>query len=403
MRNFQLWVASALLSATALTAVAPALAQTCACPTDATISEPEVTTESGATVRSHVIFAEEPPPPLPVYDQPPIPAEGYIWTPGYWGWNGDDHYWVPGTWVRPPRVGLLWTPGYWGASSDGYAYHRGYWGEHVGFYGGIDYGFGYVGVGFEGGRWDGDHFAYNRAVTNIKDTHITNVYNKQVTVINNTTNVSYNGPNGVAVKPTPAELAVAKEPHVARTAAQVSHVKAAAHTESAFAEVNKGKPPVAATAKAGDLKGAAVVPAKAAGGPLPTKDAEPKADEAKPMKGEATKEPKADEAKPMKGEATKEPKADAKPMKGEATKEPKADEAKPMKGEATKEPKADEAKPMKGEATKEPKADAKPMKGEPPKEPKAEAKPMKAEPMKAEPKAEGKKACGHPGEPACAK
>jgi WXXGXW repeat (2 copies) len=29
------------------------------------------------------------PPPLPVYDQPPIPAPGYIWTPGYWAWNDD--------------------------------------------------------------------------------------------------------------------------------------------------------------------------------------------------------------------------------------------------------------------------------------------------------------------------
>ena len=54
------------------------------------------------------------PPVLPVYDQPPIPAPGYIWTPGYWAWGDDGYYWVPGTWVEPPAVGLLWTPGYWG-------------------------------------------------------------------------------------------------------------------------------------------------------------------------------------------------------------------------------------------------------------------------------------------------
>jgi hypothetical protein len=24
------------------------------------------------------------PPPLPVYEQPPVPTEGYLWTPGYW-------------------------------------------------------------------------------------------------------------------------------------------------------------------------------------------------------------------------------------------------------------------------------------------------------------------------------
>jgi YXWGXW repeat-containing protein len=55
-----------------------------------------------------------PPPELPVYEQPPIPAPGYVWVPGYWGIGPVGYYWVPGTWVLPPTVGLLWTPGYWG-------------------------------------------------------------------------------------------------------------------------------------------------------------------------------------------------------------------------------------------------------------------------------------------------
>jgi hypothetical protein len=37
-----------------------------------------------------------PPPELPVYDQPPIPAPGYIWTPGYWGGSASGYFWVPG-------------------------------------------------------------------------------------------------------------------------------------------------------------------------------------------------------------------------------------------------------------------------------------------------------------------
>ncbi len=53
------------------------------------------------------------PPELPVYEQPLCPAEGYIWTPGYWAWGDDDYYWVPGTWVLVPEVGFFWTPGYW--------------------------------------------------------------------------------------------------------------------------------------------------------------------------------------------------------------------------------------------------------------------------------------------------
>ena len=81
------------------------------------------------------------PPPLPVYDQSPIPGPGYIWVPGYWMWSADvGWYWVPGTWVLPPAVGLLWTPGYWAYNDGAYAFYDGYWAPEVGFYGGIDYG-----------------------------------------------------------------------------------------------------------------------------------------------------------------------------------------------------------------------------------------------------------------------
>ena len=44
------------------------------------------------------------PPAMPVYEQPPCPTEGYLWTPGYWGYGTDGYYWTPGVWVAPPRV-----------------------------------------------------------------------------------------------------------------------------------------------------------------------------------------------------------------------------------------------------------------------------------------------------------
>jgi len=94
------------------------------------------------------------PPVLPVYVQPPVPGPNYIWAPGYWAWGDDDYYWVPGTWVLAPRPGLLWTPGYWGWSDGIYVWHTGYWGPHIGFYGGVNYGCGYGGVGDGGGHWD---------------------------------------------------------------------------------------------------------------------------------------------------------------------------------------------------------------------------------------------------------
>src|SRR5262249_16702493 len=92
-----------------------------------------------------------PPPALPVYEQPICPGEDYIWTPGYWAWDDydEDYYWVPGTWVLAPERGYLWTPPYWGWNGVSFIFYQGYWGPRVGFYGGIDYGYGYTGRGYE--------------------------------------------------------------------------------------------------------------------------------------------------------------------------------------------------------------------------------------------------------------
>src|SRR5271170_377950 len=142
------------------------------------------------------------PPALPVYEQPVCPGDGYIWTPGYWAWGDDGYFWVPGTWVEAPQVGFFWTPGYWGWGGSSFVWYDGYWGPTVGFYGGINYGFGYFGHGFEGGRWDNGHFFYNRAVTNVNVTVIHNVYQTKVDVRNDV-HVSYNGHGGINARPTP--------------------------------------------------------------------------------------------------------------------------------------------------------------------------------------------------------
>jgi hypothetical protein len=206
------------------------------------------------------------PPPLPVYEQPICPSDGYIWTPGYWAYDDDDgYYWVPGTWVEAPQVGFLWTPGYWGWGSNAFLFHEGYWGSEVGFYGGINYGFGYGGQGYEGGRWEGGHFAYNTYVNRVDTTVIHNTYN---TTINNVTvtHVSYNGgEGGVPARPTPREESYAGQRHVGPVAAQTQHVQAARANPELRATANQGKPPIAATARPGDFK-TNVVPSKQAGG-----------------------------------------------------------------------------------------------------------------------------------------
>jgi hypothetical protein len=107
------------------------------------------------------------PPELVAYSQPICPQSGYLWTPGYWGYGDEGYFWVPGTWAEPPAVGLLWTPGYWGWGDNAYAWNAGYWGPTIGFYGGVNYGFGYGGVGYEGGYWNNGAFSYNRSVNNV--------------------------------------------------------------------------------------------------------------------------------------------------------------------------------------------------------------------------------------------
>jgi len=204
------------------------------------------------------------PPALPVYVQPPIPAPGYIWTPGYWAYGPAGYYWVPGTWVLPPAVGLLWTPGYWGWSGGAYIWHAGYWGPHVGFYGGINYGFGYVGVGYLGGYWDHGAFRYNSAVNNVRNVNITNVYNKTVIVNKSVTNVSFNGgAGGTLARPTAQELAAEHDHHVQPTAMQAQHEHAASTNRALWHSENHGRPMVAATARPGEFSGKGVVAARA--------------------------------------------------------------------------------------------------------------------------------------------
>jgi hypothetical protein len=202
------------------------------------------------------------PPPLPVYDQPPIPDDGYLWVPGYWAWDDDiGYYWVPGTWVLPPSPGLLWTPGYWGWDDGVYIFHVGYWGPHIGFYGGVYYGFGYDGVGYEGGYWRNGAFFYNRTVNNITSVSVVNVYSRTV-VVNNVTNVSFNGGSGgLTARATPAQLAAARDPHTPPTSQQIEHVQAAAKDPSLALNNNQGHPTVAATARAADFKGPGVIAA----------------------------------------------------------------------------------------------------------------------------------------------
>jgi hypothetical protein len=190
------------------------------------------------------------PPVLPVYVQPVCPQPGLMWTPGYWAYGPDGYYWVPGAWVPAPYMGALWTPPYWGWSGGVYLFHPGYWGPHVGYYGGVNYGFGYMGIGFVGGMWRGNVFAYNTAIMRVGSGGVwggNRVYvDREVitrnTVINNSRVAFSGGPGGINHPMTAQERAYTNERHVQPTSFQTQHEQAARADRTAYAKANGGRP-----------------------------------------------------------------------------------------------------------------------------------------------------------------
>ncbi len=194
------------------------------------------------------------PPPLLAYSQPMVPGDGYIWTPGYWAWSRHDHayYWVPGTWVLAPSPGYLWTPGYWAFGQGGYLWNQGYWGLSVGFYGGINYGYGYGGYGYDGGRWNGDVFSYNRAYNNVNPTVVRSVYSSRTVSSNyvptNSSHVSVNGGRGGSTaRPNATQLQVQHAQHSDPTPVQLEHERTALTSPTQRATGPHSAPEVVAT------------------------------------------------------------------------------------------------------------------------------------------------------------
>jgi len=205
----------------------------------------------------------EPPPPLLDDPLPPCPEDGYLWTPGYWSRNAGGFFWVQGDWFPPPRVGVLWTPGYWQYVDAFYIFHRGYWAARVGYYGGINYGAGYFGTAFTGGRWEGGSFAYNVAVYGANARAFHHTYSEPVSTRTGHNPVSYNGgPGGVALAPTTEEKVFAAEAHMHPTPLQRHTLAQAAASPTLMPQATHVfMPPTTHVAEAARVTGGPVTPA----------------------------------------------------------------------------------------------------------------------------------------------
>jgi hypothetical protein len=192
------------------------------------------------------------PPPLPEYSQPPCPDPGYLWEPGYWAWSSDGYYWVPGVWVEPPQPGLFWTPGYWAFENGDYRWNDGYWGPQVGFYGGVDYGFGYPGEGFYGGMWQGRAFRYNTAYWHVDRDRIHDFYERRENFHENHDRASFNGRGGIQARPTPQDERAMRAHHFQPTPRQLQHRDTASRNPQYQYKANHGRPQHAAMTRVGN-------------------------------------------------------------------------------------------------------------------------------------------------------
>lgn len=72
-----------------------------------------------------VIVVQNAPPPLRAERVPSL-RRGYVWVPGYWGWRGQRHHWVRGSWMRS-RPGFTYRQPIWVERDGRWHMERGHW------------------------------------------------------------------------------------------------------------------------------------------------------------------------------------------------------------------------------------------------------------------------------------
>jgi WXXGXW repeat (2 copies) len=83
--------------------------------------------QPGVAESSGDVYLDYAPPP-PRYEAVPPPRSGYVWSPGYWGWDGyrRTHVWVNGHW-EPARAGYAYSAPAWRERSGRWYYQGPNW------------------------------------------------------------------------------------------------------------------------------------------------------------------------------------------------------------------------------------------------------------------------------------
>ena len=70
--------------------------------------------------------APTPPPEKPVYEVEQGDRKGYLWANGYWSWNGKQHVWQSGRWIKQ-RSGYVWVGDTWAHRGAMWHLYPGHW------------------------------------------------------------------------------------------------------------------------------------------------------------------------------------------------------------------------------------------------------------------------------------
>lgn len=144
--------------------------------------------------------------------------------------------------MEPPHPGSLWTPGFWAFAGGLYRFTHGTWGPQVGFYGGIPYGHGYDGVGYQGGRWTGNTFFYNRTVNNFGGVHVTTSTTRPSTISTARASATMAVPAASTGDRMRRRQPICTGRRMAPTPMQMQHLRAAGMVPGAFDAINRGHP-----------------------------------------------------------------------------------------------------------------------------------------------------------------
>jgi hypothetical protein len=84
-------------------------------------------TQAMAQVGVNIVIGAAPPPLR--WEARPPPRHGYVWAPGYWGWNGHRHVWIGGQWLAE-RPGYAYAPPRWVEYGGRWRYEEARWNRY---------------------------------------------------------------------------------------------------------------------------------------------------------------------------------------------------------------------------------------------------------------------------------